>query len=56
MPHCEDQIRREIRRLHEQLGTTMVYVTHDQAEAMTFGDRLAVRNGRLQQGRRPGRA
>ena len=44
------QIRREIRRLHRQLGTTMIYVTHDQAEAMTLGDRLAVlRNGRLQQ-------
>jgi multiple sugar transport system ATP-binding protein len=44
------QIRREIRRLHRQLGTTMVYVTHDQAEAMTLGDRLAVlRDGRLQQ-------
>jgi multiple sugar transport system ATP-binding protein len=44
------QIRREIRCLHQRLGTTMIYVTHDQAEAMTLGDRLAVlRDGRLQQ-------
>lgn len=45
-----NHIRREIRGLHDQLGTTMVYVTHDQAEAMTLGDRIAVlRDGRLQQ-------
>src|SRR4029079_17007367 len=38
------------RRLHGRLGTTMVYVTHDQIEAMTLGDRIAVMNrGRLQQ-------
>jgi multiple sugar transport system ATP-binding protein len=44
------QIRREIRRLHEQRGATMIHVTHDQAEAMTLGDRIAVlRAGRLQQ-------
>jgi ABC-type sugar transport system ATPase subunit len=44
------QMRREIARLHQQLGTTMVYVTHDQVEAMTLGDRIAVlHQGRLQQ-------
>ena len=44
------QMRREIARLHRQLGTTMIYVTHDQVEAMTLGDRIAVLNsGRLQQ-------
>jgi multiple sugar transport system ATP-binding protein len=44
------QMRREIARLHQQLGTTMIYVTHDQVEAMTLGDRIAVlHRGRLQQ-------
>jgi len=42
--------RAEIGQLQRQLGTTMIYVTHDQVEAMTMGDRVAVmRNGRLQQ-------
>jgi ABC-type sugar transport system ATPase subunit len=36
------QTRTEIRRLHEQVGTTTIYVTHDQVEAMTMGDRVAV--------------
>ncbi len=39
------QMRAEISRLHRQLGTTMVYVTHDQVEAMTMGDRIVVMNG-----------
>jgi len=44
------QMRREIARLHQQLGTTMIYVTHDQVEAMTLGDRIAVlHRGKLQQ-------
>src|SRR5215470_10972628 len=44
------QTRTEVSRLQRRLGTTMVYVTHDQVEAMTLGDRLAVlRNGVLQQ-------
>jgi len=34
--------RVEIKRLHQQLGATIVYVTHDQVEAMTMGDRIAV--------------
>ena len=38
-------MRLEIVRLHEQLGTTMIYVTHDQAEAMTLADRIVVLNG-----------
>jgi len=42
--------RAEVGRLQRQLGTTTIYVTHDQVEAMTMGDRVAVmRNGRLQQ-------
>jgi multiple sugar transport system ATP-binding protein len=44
------QMRREIARLHRQLGTTMIYVTHDQVEAMTLGDRIVVMNrGQVQQ-------
>ncbi|MGV7210411.1 ABC transporter ATP-binding protein [Oxalobacteraceae bacterium A2-2] len=39
------QMRVEISRLHRELGTTMVYVTHDQVEAMTLGHRIAVFNG-----------
>jgi len=44
------ELRAGLKRLHARLGTTMVYVTHDQIEAMTLGDRIAVMNrGRLQQ-------
>jgi len=44
------QMRAEIKRLHQRVGSTMVYVTHDQVEAMTLGDRIAVlQAGRLQQ-------
>ena len=44
------QMRAELARLHERLKTTTVYVTHDQVEAMTLGDRVAVlRDGLLQQ-------
>jgi multiple sugar transport system ATP-binding protein len=44
------QMRAEISRLQRQLGVTTVYVTHDQVEAMTIGDRVAVmRKSRLQQ-------
>jgi multiple sugar transport system ATP-binding protein len=44
------QMRIELARLHQELGTTMIYVTHDQVEAMTLGQRIAVFNGgRLEQ-------
>ena len=44
------QMRSEISRLHLELGTTMVYVTHDQVEAMTMGDRICVmRDGVIMQ-------
>jgi len=44
------QTRTEVSRLQKRLGTTMVYVTHDQTEAMTLGDRVAVmRLGTIQQ-------
>jgi multiple sugar transport system ATP-binding protein len=38
------ETRAELKRLHRKLGTTTVYVTHDQEEAMTLGDRVAVMN------------
>jgi multiple sugar transport system ATP-binding protein len=38
-------MRIELKKLHQLLGTTMVYVTHDQVEAMTMGDRIAVIQG-----------
>src|SRR4051794_12149411 len=44
------QTRAEIRRLQREVGTTTVYVTHDQVEAMTMGDRIAImRDGLLEQ-------
>ena len=48
------QLRTEIARIQQRLGTTTLYVTHDQVEALTLGDRIAVmRAGRLQQVGRP---
>jgi iron(III) transport system ATP-binding protein len=45
-----EEMRFEIRRLHEDLGITSVYVTHDQSEAMVTSDRIAVMNqGRIEQ-------
>ena len=45
-----EEMRFEIRRLHERFGITTLYVTHDQAEAMVISDRVAVlRNGRVVQ-------
>jgi multiple sugar transport system ATP-binding protein len=44
------QTRIELQKLHKRLGTTFIYVTHDQVEAMTMGDRIALmRDGVLQQ-------
>ncbi|WP_152655760.1 ABC transporter ATP-binding protein [Oceanobacillus sp. CFH 90083] len=48
------QMRVEIRRLQKQLGLTLIYVTHDQVEAMTMGDRIMVLNdGKIQQVGKP---
>ncbi|WP_417843334.1 ABC transporter ATP-binding protein [Thalassospira sp.] len=48
------QMRVEIARLHRQLGNTMIYVTHDQVEAMTMADKIVVLNaGRIEQVGRP---
>src|ERR1035437_1927262 len=45
-----EEMQLEIRRLHRELGITMVFVTHDQSEAMTLSDRVAVFNqGRIEQ-------
>ncbi len=48
------QMRAELKRIHQRLGITTIYVTHDQVEAMTLGDRIVVMsNGRVQQIGRP---
>ena len=48
------EMRREIRSLQRRLGITMVYVTHDQTEAMTMADRIVlIRNGRIEQNGTP---
>ena len=43
------QARAELSKLHKKLGTTFIYVTHDQVEAMTMGSRIAVMNGGILQ-------
>ncbi len=48
------QMRSEIKKLHEKLQTTFIYVTHDQTEALTMGDRIVVLNeGKIQQADTP---
>jgi ABC-type sugar transport system ATPase subunit len=48
-------MRLEIAKLHKRLGTTMIYVTHDQMEAMTLADRIVVmRDGKIEQIGTPG--
>jgi iron(III) transport system ATP-binding protein len=48
--NLREQMRFEIRRIHQETGITMIYVTHDQAEAMVIADRIAVMNqGRIEQ-------
>jgi multiple sugar transport system ATP-binding protein len=45
-----DEMRGEIKRLHREITTTMIYVTHDQVEAMTLADRIVLlRDGRIEQ-------
>ncbi|MGI9506668.1 MAG: ABC transporter ATP-binding protein, partial [Geminicoccaceae bacterium] len=45
-----DEMRAEIKRLHQELGKTMIYVTHDQVEAMTLADRIVLlRDGMIEQ-------
>ena len=52
--HLRGQMRHEIARMQRRVGTTTLYVTHDQVEAMTLGDRLVVlEDGRIQQVGRP---
>jgi ABC-type Fe3+/spermidine/putrescine transport system ATPase subunit len=48
--NLREEMRSEIRRLHDEFGITSIYVTHDQSEAMTTSDRIAVMNkGRIEQ-------
>jgi multiple sugar transport system ATP-binding protein len=45
-----DEMRGEIKRLHQEIATTMIYVTHDQIEAMTLADRIVLlREGKIEQ-------
>ena len=49
-----DEMRGEIKRLHQELGKTMIYVTHDQIEAMTMADRIVLlRDGSIEQAGSP---
>jgi multiple sugar transport system ATP-binding protein len=49
-----DEMRGEIKRLHQELGTTMIYVTHDQIEAMTLADRIVLlKDGLIEQAGAP---
>ena len=41
-PHLKWQLRRKLKEIHEQLGLTLIYVTHDQVEALTFADKVMV--------------
>jgi putative spermidine/putrescine transport system ATP-binding protein len=48
--NLREQMQVEIKRIHREIGITMIYVTHDQSEAMTMSDRIAVFcNGRIEQ-------
>ena len=54
MPNCVVQMRAEITKLAKRLETTVIYVTHDQIEAMTMGDRIVVmKDGIIQQAASP---
>src|SRR4029453_1738468 len=49
-----DEMRSEIKRLHQEIGTTMIYVTHDQIEAMTLADRIVLlKDGKIEQAGAP---
>jgi multiple sugar transport system ATP-binding protein len=49
-----DEMRSEIKRLHQEISTTMIYVTHDQIEAMTLADRIVLmRDGLIEQQGKP---
>src|SRR5690606_18544117 len=48
--HLREKLQYEIKRIHTELGVTIVYVTHDQSEALTMSDRIAVFDeGQIQQ-------
>ena len=41
-PHLKWQLRRKLKEIHKQFGLTLIYVTHDQTEAMTFADQIVI--------------
>jgi glycerol transport system ATP-binding protein len=41
-PHLKWQLRTELKKIHQRFGHTMIYVTHDQTEALTFADKVVV--------------
>lgn len=41
-PHLKWQLRRKLKEIHQQFGLTLIYVTHDQTEAMTFADKIVI--------------
>lgn len=43
-PHLKWQLRSKLKELHQRIGVTMIYVTHDQTEALTFADKVVVMN------------
>ena len=48
--HLREQMQYELKRIHRELGVTVVYVTHDQSEALTLSDRIAIfHDGQIQQ-------
>jgi multiple sugar transport system ATP-binding protein len=54
-PKLRVPLRAELKQLHRRIGSTALYVTHDQTEAMVLGDRIAVmRDGRIEQIAKPG--
>ncbi len=44
-PHLKWVLRSKLKELHQRVGTTMIYVTHDQTEALTFADRISLLHG-----------
>lgn len=45
MRNCGEEMRTEIKKLHQRLGATIIYVTHDQVEAMTLADHCCLERG-----------
>ena len=53
-PHMKWELRTQLKRLHREFGHTMIYVTHDQTEALTFADKVVVMyDGRVEEQAHP---